>query len=701
MAVALEKLQDQLNCSICLDTYSNPKQLQCHHVYCQECLVKLVIRDQWRQLFLPCPTCRQVTPVPASGVAGLQAAFRVNQLLEIVEKHRKAVVATASVESIETTRISLTPDKIAVCCPEHSGKEVALYCETCAETICWKCIKKGEKHHSHNYEELNEAFKRYQAEITSSLEPMEKQVIIIKKALEQLDTRCNEISDQEVAIEMTINDAITRLHGILDVRKTELISQLCQLTQAKLKSLAVQRDQMETTQAQLSSCLHFMGENLKSSNQEEALTMKSTTVRQVKELTTTFQADMLEPNTDADMIFMTLSDLTAECRKYGKVHALGSPDPSKCCLTGKLADPVPVERKATAVLQIADSSIQPSEADISCELVSEVTGTRARGSIERRGQNEFEISYQPTIKGRHQLHVKVEGQHIRGSPFPVSASRPARKLGTPILTIDGVRRPMGVAVNQMGDVVVTEWHGHCVTVFSPSGERLRSFGTRGTGQGQFQFPYGVAVDSNENIFVADCNNHRIQKFTAQGDFLGTMGTKGSGPLKFNYPHGIAVNASNGRVYVGSRNGHIQILNSDLTYYDRFGTRGSGKGRFNIPQHIACCDSTGNVYVADFGNHRIQVFTDEGDFLKQLGRPGEGRGELKEPWGVAVDSSGRVYVSEQWNHRVSVFVSEGLCLKQFGSEGEGPGQFCRPQGLAVDSSGVVYVCDFDNNRIQLF
>ena len=62
---------------------------------------------------------------------------------------------------------------------------------------------------------------------------------------------------------------------------------------------------------------------------------------------------------------------------------------------------------------------------------------------------------------------------------------------------------------------------------------------------------------------------------------------------------------------------------------------------------------------------------------------------------------RVYVSEWGNHRVSVFTSEGQFVTSFGGLGEGPGQFVYPYGLAVDSSGVVYVCDGSNNRIQLF
>ena len=179
--------------------------------------------------------------------------------------------------------------------------------------------------------------------------------LTIKRALAQLDARHDEISDQQAAIEADIHNTITRLHETLDVRKTELISQLHQLTQAKLKSLAAQRDQIETTQAQLSSCLLFIRENLKTGNQGEVLMMKSTTVRQVKELTTTFQPDMLEPNTEANIIFSALADLTAECQNYGKVYAAGSPDPSKCCATGKGVDTAAVGEKSTAVLQTLNS----------------------------------------------------------------------------------------------------------------------------------------------------------------------------------------------------------------------------------------------------------------------------------------------------------------------------------------------------------
>ena len=264
------------------------------------------------------------------------------------------------------------------------------------------------------------------------------------------------------------------------------------------------------------------------------------------------------------------------------------------------------------------------------------------GNIERRGQNQYEIGYRPTVKGQHQFHLKVEDQHIRGSPFSVAV---VEKLGNPILTIDRVEGPYGVAVNHSGEVVVTELYGHRVSVFSQCGKKLLSFGTGGSSHGQFNVPCGVAVDSEGNILVTDTCNHLIEKFTTTGEFLTAVGTKGRGPLQFNDPSGVTFNATNNKVYVVEYSNHrVQVLNSDLTFSSTFGKEGSSKGQFKYPRSIAC-DNTGNVYVTDSLNHRIQVFTAGGKFLRMFGRYGEGRGELNSPVGITLDTNDIVYVSE--------------------------------------------------------
>ena len=182
----------------------------------------------------------------------------------------------------------------------------------------------------------------------------------------------------------------------------------------------------------------------------------------------------------------------------------------------------------------------------------------------------------------------------------------------PSRTLNGLKRPWGIAINQEGESLVTE--GNCVSVFSPSGEKLRSFGSYGSGQGQFDQPHGLAVDGEGNILVSDTKNHCIQKFSAAGQFLAAVGTMGNGRLQFNHPDGIAVNDM---VYVADTLNHrIQVLNSASI----FGGKGHFMGCFNHPCGVAC-DSTGNVYVADTSNHRIQVFTADGVYLMMFGRYG--------------------------------------------------------------------------------
>ena len=118
--------------------------------------------------------------------------------------------------------------------------------------------------------------------------------------------------------------------------------------------------------------------------------MKTNTSKQVKELTTTFPPDMLKPNTEADMIFSALADISAVCQKYGQVSAFSSPDPSKCKVKGNGLEVAAVGETSTAVLQVTDyegRSCKEPVMSSEIELVSELTGTRTRGSIERTGQS--------------------------------------------------------------------------------------------------------------------------------------------------------------------------------------------------------------------------------------------------------------------------------------------------------------------------
>ena len=535
----------------------------------------------------------------------------------------------------------------------------------------------------------------FKADEMASLEQVEKHLTAIKNVLTQIDTQHKEIPKQQQAIEANINSTFKELQDHLDARKSELISHLHQMTQQKLRSLEAQRDKMETIMASYEK----LRESIKSSTQADV--MKDTAGR-VKELTASIHENSLQPITNADMVFTASVDVVKACQHYGQVSSLGAPDPTRCHATGKGKEEAVVGETSTAFLQAVNYKGHHCEEliqSLECELVSEITGARTQCSVERRGQSRYEISYQPTIRGRHSLHVQVDGEPIRGSPFDVVVKTPIAKLGTPILTLPQRLKPSGIAFNQSGEMMVTDLDTHRVSVFSPSGEKLRSFGQYGSEPEEFNSPRGIAVDDEGNILVADYYNYRIQKFTEEGDLLAVVSIM-KGPLEYISPDGIAFNSINNKLYLTDSNHQVQILYSDLTFCGAFGSAGRSRGQFNSPRGIAC-DSTGKVYVADSDNNRVQVFSADGQFLSMFGRRDEGALRLVTPYAIAINNNDVIYVAEFGNDRVSVFTAGGVFVTSFGGRGEEPGQFKFPCGIAVDDSGTVYVCDTGNQRVQVF
>ena len=737
---ALRKLEDQLACGICLDSYTEPKLLQCFHVFCKQCLERLVVRDR-QGLSLHCPSCRRSTLLPPTSVSGLQTAFYLNHLFEVrdalekvkepqktqCEKCKKGVATSfcrncgqficircteihqdweelqshevLSLERLKGDVVELVPPKkMAAYCSKHKGKELELYCNTCGELVCHNCTV--QLHQGHKHEVVSDTFQKHKEQISASLKPIEQRLEAVGKALQGLDTQCQQITDQREALVGNIHKTIRQLQEALEVRKTELIGQLDQITQRKLKALAAQRDQIELVQTQLSSCLEFVKESLRTGSEGEILAMKKPVVKQVEEITAEFKAEVLVPQEQADTRFSASTpELTQTCQQFGKIYS-HPVSPERYYATGKGLEVATVGEQATAILHAIDADGKECEQPLvntSCELVSDAGGPTVKAAVQKKEKNKYTISYQPTHRGRHQLHIKVEGVPIRGSPFTVIAWK---NLGTPIKTIGGLNSPWGVAVNERGEIIVAENSGHCISIFSPSGEKIRTFGSKGSAQGQFREPRGVAVDGDGNILVVEGYNHRIQKFTKDGKFLRAVGQKGTKHLEFTTPAGVAINHRNRKVYICDKDNYrIQILNADLTFSSSFGSRGSGDGQFNYPWNVAL-DSTRNVYVADGRGNCIQVFTAEGKFLRKFGKKGSGDGELNYPTAVSIDSDDIVYVTDD-NHRVSMFTSEGQFLRSFGTEGTGPGQFNYPRGIAVDRGGLVYVSDISNNRIQIF
>ena len=91
------------------------------------------------------------------------------------------------------------------------------------------------------------------------------------------------------------------------------------------------------------------------------------------------------------------------------------------------------------------------------------------------------------------------------------------------------------------------------------------------------------------------------------------------------------------------------------------------------------DQENNLYILDANNNRIMVYTSEGEFLRQIGSVGSGKGELYACWDFALDKKGRVYVADAGNYRIQIFSREGDYIAEFSVDHEVRFIECGPGG----------------------
>jgi hypothetical protein len=143
-----------------------------------------------------------------------------------------------------------------------------------------------------------------------------------------------------------------------------------------------------------------------------------------------------------------------------------------------------------------------------------------------------------------------------------------------------------------------------------------SWGSNGSGDGQFNVPIALCCDETGYVYVLDKNNHRVQKFTPTGGFVTKWGTQGTADGQFNSPIGIACDGT--YIYVSDTgNNRIQVFDTNGGFVRKWGSLGSGSGQFDSPGKIAFCRAAGpnqGLYVLDGGNSRVLKFSSQGDFL---------------------------------------------------------------------------------------
>ena len=297
------------------------------------------------------------------------------------------------------------------------------------------------------------------------------------------------------------------------------------------------------------------------------------------------------------------------------------------------------------------------------------------------------VMYTPTIRGPHQLSIKIKDTNIQGSPFRVNIL-PEADSGVVQCTFTEVERPRSVAVSKTGNIVVchlNDQHKHTISVFNKKGEKKKSFVTS---SGECFY---VAITADDNHILA-ISRRQIVKYAMDG--MRVISVECS-DLQIHNPLGIAVHPSGKVVIVAGS--CIQVLNHDLhaTHSHSFGVYNHG-----VTASYVACDSDGVVYVA--GKHCIRSFNIDGHCINKYSCDFADATSISS---ICMDSTNTLYASISlfnnsgvYQKCVSVHSSSGKFIKHLTFDGIEPVSL-NFAGIAVDNTtGVLYVCDYSNNCV---
>ena len=641
-----EDLEQEITCAICHDHYTDPKVLSCCHYYCKECVYRLALRTGLDKPF-SCPECRKDTTLPQGKVDGLQGAFFINRMKQV---HSKVERATGKVEA-----------KCEMC----SGAKAEAFCD----------------HLGHNYEFVTVAGPAMKKQLIQQLEPLKKTRVGLSRAVQEIQSTKSEVKAQTQSVITRSVRSIDELKQILEDWKQELIAQAKNIEARKLGNLCSQEKGLSMRSAEVQSVTDYTVQCVEHSTDDEIMCMhvelQSLIDRAIQE-----GGRSLEPVEEADMSVEVscAEQLKQLCQTKAKITQL----PLQCTITSQPDAEHKVGKPSQVVVNTCFAGGIPTKRTrvIRSHLKSVADGSTIQCQVEPVKGGEYRVQFTPTVRGRHQLTVTLNGQEVAGSPLPVFVSIHPSQLGKPVRVITGFQFARHVTVNSTGETIVTD--KRTISVFDKSGKKLRNCEL--SKYNILSYSWSGAVDSGGCMYVTDDEDgsRKVVKLSPDLKLLCEVILKEGSKVR-----GVAVVGD--EIMVCDRDKCVMVYTKELKYVRSITSNGDGSGQA-ISRVGISSDQHGNVYICDTDKSSIHIFKNDGGFLCSFGKSVK----LQNPLALCV-SGQYVYVSDYSGHKIEVFTTEGEHVATFGQGSN----FANPLGVCVDDDGFVYVCDKSNNRLLIF
>ena len=714
--MSLEDLEKEVTCAVCQEHYTDPKILPCLHYYCKQCILRLALRTGKNKPF-SCPECRKDTTLPEGGVEELKSAFFINRLKSMYVKHKKALSKQAHCEICTNPQalaeafcqqcdkfackscvhmhsvmkavfdghkivsidqlLKIKAEELVPKNPAHSKCEVhgelhKIYCFDCNKLICRDCTVKD--HKDHDIEFNNVAADNKKKELMESLKPLREVEDSLSRALEEVSHTEREVEAQGDSVANTIETSFEELHTILETRKQQLLEEAGRRVREKMVKLKGQEENLSIASAEVRSVIDYTEQCVRLCSDDEVMSMYTEISQRIKEEVEEHDkpGNRLEPVEVADMgVEVRCADAFELLCKKAKITS-----PADHIVVNNIPSMAEVNKEIK--MEVVNTIKKPfkSVLNLQCQIKSLPTGSVSRPKIEVKVASRYDISYTPSVHGRHELSISAYGQPVPGSPFTMTVYISPTQLDKPVKVWGGVTTPFGITVNSVGEIIVAELNRD-IMVFDKEGKRLRRIEHS---QHQIDGLRSVAVDNEDNIYFIGSSSNKIGKSNRNCDKLQVREVQ---QVKGTGYRDIAVVGDEVMVTEYNNEGQIMVYDRELNYVRQITGRSKTLLRCLHP------DCHGNLYISD-GDKTIQVLSKTGDFLRSFSRDHNGVLKIKTPMMVHVCGQ-YVYVTDVYLRKTVVFTTEGNYVTTFGCYG----------GTCVNQDGVLCMCDVDNDKITCY
>ena len=511
--IGAKELEEEITCAVCHDHYDDPRVLSCLHYYCKQCIHSLALRRGLDKPF-PCPECHKETSLPQGSVDELQAAFFINHMKQV---HSRLEQATGKVEAAcemcsgdkseafcrqcaqficqeclkqhgrmkifaghqtstldELKRGGVTKDMVV---PEPTLKTcevhrelMSFFCFDCSHLICRDCAI--EDHSDHQRKSVRKAVPEARKKLIKQLDPLKVTKTSIIHAIEETQRAASEVEAQGQSVTQHIESSFDELHRVIEGYKHDLLLEATSKVTEKLGRLSNQEKGLSISCTEVQSIVDYTKQCVEHSADDEIMCMHTELQAWLGKETTEREESnrkCLEPVEEADMAVRVslVEDLKQLCQAKANITLLPI---TSSQYSVKFDNPkvVEVNKPFEASLVINNKR---KRWNVECCLKSLVNGSTVKCDVELVKDNEYKVLHTPTVRGRHELIVTLNGREVPDAVFPLLVSINPTQLKKPSRVIAHLPgKPLDVAVNSKGDVIVAYSNG--ISMFDKSGKKL-------------------------------------------------------------------------------------------------------------------------------------------------------------------------------------------------------------------------------------